>query len=146
MIREIAAAESWPLRREILHPARPLPTALDPLDAVPDALHLGWFEAGQLVGVGTISRHPLPIEPDAIAWFVRAMAVSAEWRSRGIGGHLLLALLAHGADRDPDGIAWCHARLPAEAFYSRHGFRILDRVELPEKGLRLRMRRKLVLS
>lgn len=146
MIKAIAAHDAWPLRREVLHPARPLPSALDPLDAVPDALHLGWFEASRLVGVGTISRHALPVEPDAIAWFVRAMAVAPDWRSKGIGGRLLEALLAHGAARDPGGIAWCHARLPAEAFYRHHGFRVLDRVDLPGKGLRTRMRRKLVLA
>jgi GNAT superfamily N-acetyltransferase len=146
VIRPIAPQDSWPLRREALHPMRPLPTTLNPLDAVPDALHLGWFEAGQLVGVGSIGRHPWPLDPHAIAWFVRAMAVAQDWRSLGIGGHLLDALIAHGAAHDPSGIAWCHARLPAEAFYARHGFRTLDQVDLPEKGLRRRMRRALVLS
>ena len=146
MIKAIAAEDAWPLRREVLNPTKPPPTAQHPLDIVPDALHLAWFEAGRIVGVGTISRQALPIEPDAIAWFVRAMAVAPGWRSRGIGGRLLDALLAHGADHNPGGIAWCHARLPAEAFYSRHGFHVLDQVDLPGKGLRLRMRRLLVLA
>lgn len=146
MIKAIAAKDAWPLRREVLNPTKPLPTALNPLDIVPDALHLGWFEAEEIVGVGTISRQALPTEPDAMAWFVRAMAVASAWRSRGIGGRLLDALLAHGVDCDPGGIAWCHARLPAEAFYSRHGFRVLDQVDLPGKGVRLRMRRRLVLD
>jgi GNAT superfamily N-acetyltransferase len=144
VIRAIAAEDTWLLRRDVLNPTRSLPTALDPLDAIPGALHLGWFEADQLVGVGTISRHTLPLEPGAIAWFVRAMAVTPDWRSHGIGGRLLQDLIAHAADRDPGGIAWCHARIPAEAFYRRHGFRVLDQVDLPGKGLRLRMRRVLV--
>jgi len=146
VIQPIAAEDTWPLRRDVLHPTQALPTALDPLDAVSDARHLGWFEAGRLVGVASICRHGLPLEPDAIAWFVRGMAVAQDWRSRGIGAQLLDALLAHGAARDPSGIAWCHARLPAESFYLRHGFRILDRVDLPGKGPRLRMRRALALT
>jgi predicted GNAT family N-acyltransferase len=146
VIQPIAAQDAWPLRREVLHPTRPLPTTLDPLDAVPDARHLGWFEAGRLVGTGSISRHPLPFESDAVAWFIRAMTVAQDWRSRGIVGRLLDALIAHGAAHDPNGIAWCHARLPAEAFYARHGFQTLDQVDLPEKGPRQRMRRALVLT
>jgi GNAT superfamily N-acetyltransferase len=141
VIRPIAPQDTWQLRREGLHPHKPLPTSLDSLDVVPDALHLGWFDAERLVGVASISRHPLPLEPDAVAWFVRGMAVAPNWRSRGIGGYLLDALIGHGAARDPNGIAWCHARLPAEAFYERHGFQLLDQVDLPGKGLRLRMRR-----
>jgi GNAT superfamily N-acetyltransferase len=144
VIRAIAAEDTWLLRRDVLNPNRALPTTPDPLDVLPGALHLGWLEAGLLVGVGTVSRHPLPIEPDAIAWFVRAMAVSPDWRSHGIGGRLLHGLIDHARDRDPGGIAWCHARIPAEAFYLRHGFRVLDQVDLPGKGLRLRMRRVLV--
>jgi GNAT superfamily N-acetyltransferase len=146
VIQAIAAEDAWPLRREILHPTRQLPTTLDALDTVPDACHLGWFETGRLVGVGSIGRQRLPLEPDAIAWFVRGMAVAQDWRSRGIGGQLLGALIAHGAAHDPSAIAWCQARLAAEVFYSRHGFRILDRIDLPDKGPRLRMRRALVLA
>jgi GNAT superfamily N-acetyltransferase len=146
VIQAIAAEDTWPLRRDALHPDRPLSVSLDPLDAQPESLHLGWFAAGRLVGVATISRHPLPLDPAVTDWFVRGMAVAQDWRSQGIGGQLLASLLAHAAARDPKGIAWCHARLPAKNFYLRHGFRILDEVNLPEKGPRLRMRRALVLD
>ena len=44
------------------------------------------FAIEPLVGVGPISRHPLPLRPEAIAWFVRGMSVAAEKRSCGIGG------------------------------------------------------------
>jgi GNAT superfamily N-acetyltransferase len=73
------------------------------------------------------------------------MSVAEGHRSRGIGSEILDALIAYAAGLDPDGIIWCHARLPAESFYHRHGFRLLDRIDLPEKGLRLRMARPLVL-
>ncbi len=144
MIREIAAEQTWLLRRDVLNPGRPLPTTLDARDAVEGARHLGWFEGDLLLGVGTISRHPLPLQPDAIAWFVRGMSVAQNHRSLGIGGQMLDALIAYAAERDPGGLAWCHARIPAENFYRRHGFRLLDRIDLPEKGLRLRMARSLV--
>ena len=143
MIRQIAAERTWLLRRDVLNPGKPLPTALDPRDTVDGARHLGWFEGEQLIGVGTISRHPLPLKPDAIAWFVRGMSVTEAQRSRGIGGQILKALISYAADHDAEGLAWCHARLPAESFYRRHGFSLLDHIDLPEKGLRLRMVRPL---
>ena len=145
MIREITPRQTWVLRRDALNPGKPLPTDLDPRDTVQGARHLGWFEGGRLLGVGTISRYPLPLKPDAIAWFVRGMSVAQAQRSRGIGGKILEALLTYAAGCDPSGIAWCHARIPAESFYTRHGFALLDRVDLPGKGLRLRMARPLVL-
>ena len=97
------------------------------------------------VPVGTVSRIALPLDPQAIAWFLRGMSVAESYRSRGIGGEILAALIAYAAGCDPGGIVWCHARLPAESFYIRHGFKFLDRIELPEKGPRLRMARPLVL-
>ena len=145
MIRPIAAEQTWQLRRDALNPGKPLPTAPDPRDTIEGSCHLGWFEAERLLGVGTISRIPLPLDPDAIAWFVRGMSVADGNRSRGIGSKLLDALIIYAAGRDPGGIAWCHARLPAESFYLRYGFKLLDRIDLPEKGLRLRMARPLVL-
>ncbi|HEX3065128.1 MAG TPA: GNAT family N-acetyltransferase [Dongiaceae bacterium] len=145
MIREIGAEQTWLLRRDGLNPGKPLPTALDPRDTIEGARHLGWFEGDRLLGVGTISRHPLPLEPAAIAWFVRGISVVEGQRSQGIGGQILCALIAYAVSRDPGGLAWCHARIPAESFYRRHGFHLLDRIDLPEKGLRLRMARPLVL-
>ncbi len=145
MIRAITAQQTWALRRDGLNPGKPLPTELDPRDTVKGARHLGWFEGECLLGVGTISRHPLPLKPEAIAWFVRGMSVVQERRSSGIGGAILDALIAYAADCDPSGLAWCHARIPAESFYIRHGFALLDRIDLPGKGLRLRMARPLVL-
>jgi GNAT superfamily N-acetyltransferase len=134
------------LRRAVLHPTRPMPARLNPLDAAPGAQHLGWFEAGQLVGVGSIGPDPFPLEPDAVAWFLRGMAVAEAWRNRGIGGGLLRALLGHAGSRSADGIVWCQARIPAQRFYARHGFQTIDLIDIPEKGPRYRMRRALSLN
>src|SRR5258706_1099711 len=104
MIRAIAAENAWLLRRDVLNPTRSLPTTLDPLDAIPRALHLGWLEADQIVGVGTISRYTLPLEPGATASFVHAMAVSPDRRLHGIFGGLLRGPLDHALARDQDGV------------------------------------------
>jgi len=145
VIRAIAAEQTWELRRDALNPGKAIPTTLDPRDTIEGACHLGWFADERLLGVGTVSRISPPLDPHAIAWFLRGMSVAEGHRSRGIGSEILDALIAHAAGRDPGGIVWCHARLPAESFYLRHGFKLLDRIDLPEKGLRLRMARRLVL-
>lgn len=145
MIQPIEVEQAWRLRRDALNPGKPLPTARDPRDTIEGAYHLGWFEGERLLGVGTVSRISLPLDPQAIAWFLRGMSVKESHRSRGIGGKILAALIAYAASCDPGGIIWCHARLPAESFYLRHGFKLLDQIDLPEKGLRLRMARPLVL-
>jgi GNAT superfamily N-acetyltransferase len=145
MIRPIEVEQAWRLRRDALNPNKGLPTGRDPRDTIEGACHLGWFEDERLLGVGTVSRISLPLEPDAIAWFLRGMSVAEGHRSRGIGSEILDALIAYAAGRDPGGIIWCHARLPAESFYLRHGFKLLDRIDVPDRGLRLRMARRLVL-
>ena len=138
MICRLAAAETWPLRQQVLHPARPWPTALDPLDEGPDALHLGWREGDELVGVGSISRQDRPDGPTTgRAWRVRGMAVTQPWQGRGIGARILAALLAHAAGHDPGGLTWCLGRLPAARFYARHGFRCLRELHVSGKGPRL---------
>ena len=96
MICRLRPEETWPLRQQVLHPSRQWPTRLDPLDLVPDSLHLGWQAAETLVGVGSIGRDvPIKGDPAVAYWRLRGMAVLECFRGRGIGGQLLLALLRH---------------------------------------------------
>ncbi len=49
------------------------------------------------------------------------MAVLREWRGRGVGDALLIALLAEARDSGWPSVS-LHAQVSAEAFYARHGF------------------------
>jgi GNAT superfamily N-acetyltransferase len=144
VICRLRPEETWLLRQQVLHPSRRWPTRLDPLDLVPDSLHLGWQAAETLVGVGSIGRDlPIKGDPAVAYWRLRGMAVLECFRGRGIGGQLLLALLRHAASLNPTGTAWCLGRLSAEAFYIRHGFRQSGSFDIPGKGPRLLLQRSL---
>jgi GNAT superfamily N-acetyltransferase len=144
MICRLRPEQTWPLRQQILHPSRPWPTSLDPLDLTPDALHLGWLAEGVLVGVGSIGRDSPPTgDPTTPYWRLRGMAVRGSYQGRGIGGKLLSALLVHAARLDPAGEAWCLGRLAAEGFYCRYGFRQVGRLDIAGKGPRLLLLRPL---
>jgi GNAT superfamily N-acetyltransferase len=144
MICRLQPEQTWSLRQQVLHPSRPWPTKIDPLDLTSDALHLGWREAGKLTGVGSICRDLPPIGDAGTAdWRVRGMAVLSAYQGQGIGGKLLLALLSHASGRGPLGTAWCLGRLEAQRFYIRHGFRPISRFDVAGKGPRLFLLRPL---
>jgi GNAT superfamily N-acetyltransferase len=103
-------------------------------DDAPDALHLGAFEDGRLVGIASIARDPPPGSRDPSAWRIRGMATLPEVRGRGIGGALLEACLTHARSRGAS-LVWCNGRVPAVAFYRRHGFAsVRGPFELPGTG------------
>lgn len=155
MICRLAPADTWGLRQQVLHPERPWPSSANPRDLVPDALHLGWRASGELLAVGSIARedpgpeglsNPVPAifrEAAGRAWRLRGMAVVPAAQGRGIGGELLNRLLAHVAACDAGGLVWCHGRESAEGFYGRHGFRRIGHIDVPEKGPRLILARRL---
>ncbi|KFN50872.1 GNAT family N-acetyltransferase [Arenimonas composti] len=68
-------------------------------------------EAGRAIGTGRLTREKK----------IGRMAVLPEWRGRGVGDALLIALLDHARH-----LGWSevglHAQVTAEAFYARHGF------------------------
>ncbi len=122
----IAAAETRPLRRALLHPGL-APEAVDyPGDTHPAVCHLGSLKDGVLVGIGTI--HPQPIPAGGIptaAWRVRDLAVEHGHRGRGIGALLLERLLEHASDHEGV-VAWGAVRTTAAGFFTRCGFSAID--------------------
>lgn len=93
-------------------------------DDAADALHLGAFEDGRLVGIASVSREPPPGADDPGAWRVRGMATLPEARGRGIGGRLLEACIEHARLRGAS-LVWCNGRIRATPFYERHGFHVV---------------------
>ncbi len=81
--------------------------ALDPL-----SVHvLATDGAGQPIGTGRVA-------PDGR---IGRMAVLADWRNRGVGESLLLALVDQARGRGLHAVH-LHAQLPARSFYARQGF------------------------
>jgi GNAT superfamily N-acetyltransferase len=143
-VRPITAEETIAVRWPILRAGLPRETAIFPGDSSPETQHFGAFDGGQLIGVASIYRAPLPERPEAAgAWQLRGMATLPEVQGRGFGRALVEACLA--AVRGAGGtILWCNARTPAAGFYRRQEFAgIGEEFEIPTAGPHLRMWRDL---
>ena len=131
-IRRVAAAETRPLRQEVLRPHQRLDEVGFAGDDVPGAAHFGAFVGEEMVATATV-------HPDEGGWRLRGMATRDGFRGRGLGGALVQACLAHARESGGARI-WCNARLKAADFYRRYGFEARGAVfELPGIGPHLYM-------
>lgn len=138
-VRPIAPDLARDLRHEVLRPHQAPRTILYPGEDASDALTVGAFLDGAIVGVATV--HPDPEASDAFR--LRGMAVTADLRDRGIGSALLVRCIDHCASLGA-ALLWCNARTPAIRFYGRHGFAVVsDEWDEPDIGPHVRMERPL---
>jgi GNAT superfamily N-acetyltransferase len=127
--RPITAAETRPIRSEILRPGQPPDALVYPGDDAPSSLHAGAFVDGALAGIATVYPEPMPAAPDADldpsrAFRLRGMATRAGLQGRGIGRAVLARCIDHVRDSGAD-VLWCNARVGALGFYKRLGFQTL---------------------
>lgn len=125
---EVPPEATHDLRRRVLRAHDPTLPVENPEDRVPGAFHLAVVDDGGVVGVGSFS-------PDGRGGVrVRGMAVEPGRQSHGIGALLLDAALAR-LTRAGVRTVWANARLPALAFYERHGFvavgDVFDEIGIP---------------
>jgi GNAT superfamily N-acetyltransferase len=149
VIRRVSAAETRPLRKEVLRPHQRLDQVGFAGDEAPGAAHFGAFVGDEMVATATVhpdgqaARHGLAAAPrlaplgspiDERGWRLRGMATRDGFRGQGMGGALVAACVAHA--KENGGVKlWCNARVGAADFYRRHGFQIEgEKFELPEIG------------
>jgi predicted GNAT family N-acyltransferase len=127
-VRPIEAAQTVPLRSEVLRPGRPIESAIFPGDDDPKNRHFGVFKANELVGVASLFRSPLPEanrrlsdEPGGAEWQLRGMAIEPSTQKSGLGRALLRGCIEFVA-RTPGSVLWCNARSEAIGFYRNNGF------------------------
>ena len=120
--RLIPPVDALDLRRRILRPEAVSDEAVRyPEERFDTTATYGIELDGALVSVGTIMLSPYPASGDEQGWRIRGMATEPSFRSRGFGGRILEALLAHARDGG-GGPVWCNARVDAIPFYERFGF------------------------
>ena len=137
----ISAAETIPLRHEVLRVGRPVETCIFPGDELSSTRHYGAFQEGQLVGVASFYDQPPPWDTTRQALQLRGMAVRDTLQGLGVGSQLLEAALAEMAlQPELPRLVWCNARTRAVPFYLRHGFSVLgDEFEIAGVGPHFRM-------
>jgi GNAT superfamily N-acetyltransferase len=124
----ITAAQTVPLRAEVLRPGRPVETAVFTGDEDEQNRHFGVFIEGQLVGVASLFRAPLPqagrgsVDPaDGPEWQLRGMAVRPLFQKSGLGRELLRGCM-NFVYQEAESLLWCNARSSAVGFYLANGF------------------------
>lgn len=128
-IEAVPAAAVRPLRSEVLRPGQPPTSLVYPGDDHPQALHVGAFADGVLVGIATVYPEPMPLRPMADvdsdrAFRLRGMATRPDWQGKNLGRRVLTRCIEHARDHDAD-VLWCNARVVALGFYERLGFETL---------------------
>ena len=143
-VRTIPAAETRPLRAQVLRPGRPAAESVYPGDDDVTSAHLAAYSGGRLVGIASLYREDrVGADAGTPGWRLRGMASAPEARGRGVGRALLAACVEHVA-RLGGGELWCNARTPAAAFYARAGFEVVsDTFEIAGIGPHVVMRRRI---
>ena len=116
---ELDAAETHPLRLEVLRAETPSRVVTFDGDDRPGTVHLGVREGTAVVAVSTWIPGTYHGEP---AVQLRGMATAKHLQGRGVGAILLESGCVRAAKVAP--LVWARARDAALDFYVRHGFAI----------------------
>jgi predicted GNAT family N-acyltransferase len=137
-IRPARADDVIDLRHAVLREGLARETAIFPGDDDPAARHFIAVAADDTI-VACVTLHPSTCDGQP-AWQLRGMAVAPQLRGSGIGARLLRAVEQSVAADEPRRILWCNARVPARAFYERHGWRAVSEIfHVPTAGPHVRM-------
>lgn len=136
-VRPATFEEILDLRHAELRGGRPRYSAVFPGDDDPAARHFAAVDpAGRVIGCATLH---LNTWEDAPAYQLRGMATAAAHQRTGIGRLLLIAVDAY-ARSTPVRLLWCNARLPAEPFYAKSGWKTVSPVfDIPTAGPHVKM-------
>ncbi|RYX99043.1 GNAT family N-acetyltransferase, partial [bacterium] len=103
-------------------------------DYYPEAYHAGAFSEGKIIGIATIYRKAKDGENRTDSWQLRGMAVADGFKGKNIGKRLLDSCFEHIKSYG-DYHLWCNARVSAQKFYEKMGFKITSEIfEIPDIG------------
>jgi len=120
----VAPEQTFALRHRVLRQHESLEDLRLSGDDDPRSGHIAAIDddSGEVVGTAVVFPEPPPWDTGASgAWRLRGMATAEEWRSKGVGGAVLAAVVDH-VNLAGGRLLWCNARLPAVRFYERAGF------------------------
>lgn len=131
------------LRHRLLRAGMPKEAAQFPGDEETSTWHVGLFHPcpadkdASVVSCASFMLDPYNSEP---AWRLRGMCTDTPYQSRGFGGKLLACAECAITKESNLRLFWCNARVPALAFYQRHGWQVDSEVfDIPTAGPHRRM-------
>lgn len=125
-IKQISAAQTYPVRKEVLRKNIDLPYKLAG-DFNEDTFHLGAFKGEELVGVVSFMKVSLNSFTINKQYQLRGMATIAEVRGEGFGEALVKEAISILSNKKQE-IIWCNARELAVGFYKKCGFKVMGDV------------------
>lgn len=142
VIREIKAEDTYPIRKSILRNGMTLSHEMSG-DHEAETLHLGLFQAGELVCVGSFMKASKAIF-EGSQFQLRGMASTNNSQGKGFG-KLLLTEAEKTLKNQGVEILWCNARTIALGFYKKLGYQIVgDVFQVEQVGPHFLMFKKLV--
>ena len=121
-VQPIPASRTLEFRRTILRPDEPPEASCYRLDDHPLAFHLGAFDDGALIAVGSFFPEAEDGAVAPQAWRIRGMATLEERRGEGAGARILGHALSRIAAEPAAERVWCNGRRAALGVYERAGF------------------------
>ena len=131
-IKKISAADTYPIRLEILRKNIPLPYKFTG-DLDNDTFHLGVFQNSKIIAVSSFMK----IKNDNFSgeqFQLRGMATLIEFQGLGAGKLMMQEAFSILKDLNINCL-WCNARLVAVAFYKKAGLQTFgDKFAVPYIG------------
>jgi len=123
LIKQIKSADTLILRQQILLPNSDINACIFEGDDDRSTLHFAAIKAGIIVGILSIFQRSNPSISNKKGFQLRAMAVIAEERGKGLGIQLLSAAEKHAANNNANYI-WANAKSDAVGFYRKADYQI----------------------
>lgn len=133
MVKYIQAADTLPLRSEVLRKGRPIEDCIFPQDDVAGVFHLGYFVDDQLICVATFFPEDLEVY-GAGGFRLRGMASDPAFAGQGYGAKVIKFAIDELRSAEAAYI-WCNARSSAARFYTKLGFSMIsEEFDIPGVG------------
>lgn len=112
LIQEIQAADTWPIRKKVMWPRKPIQFVQLKEDLL--GVHYGLFKGTQLCSVISCFEEQRAMQ-------FRKFATLVEVQNQGLGTVLLQFVITEARDRGMERL-WCNAREDKMGFYQKFGF------------------------
>ncbi len=127
-VQFIRSEQTKPLRHLVLWPhISDVEKCIIDIDDREDAFHVGTFEQGQIISVGSFFQMNSSKLEFNHQYRLRAMATSPDFQGMNAGKELISFAVNELKRRDIE-VLWCDARIKAKGFYANLGFTSLDEV------------------
>jgi len=123
LIKQVKSADTLTLRQQILLPNSDINACIFEGDDDKSTVHFAAIKAGAIVGILSIFQRSNSSISNKKGFQLRAMAVVAEERGKGLGLQLLSAAEKHAANNNADYI-WANAKSDAAGFYRKANYQI----------------------